>query len=124
MRLTPTTYAPHPVSLAKALAQSASHQGSLAGEKINSATQPSAPMEKFIIEIQDKSISNEIALDCVTRVIANGRVSTVGKRKQHCFLTTRGDIRIACVLNRKSERFVLWRELGDVRRDPVLARHS
>jgi hypothetical protein len=70
--------------------------------------------ERFILDIEE-GIPLEVALECAKVVIRTGRISTTNGQKHHCHHTSMkvggvGSIHVGVFLNRKSERFFIWRE--------------
>ena len=72
-------------------------------------------MSKIIIDNRSELVSDRSALRKVLEVLDMGKISDSGK--QHCYVTSfpwdaKGETRIivAAVLNKKSERFVIYDE--------------
>lgn len=70
-------------------------------------------MEKIHIEIRD-DIKPEIALSCVTRVVADGKISKGENGKMYyCWLTTfdttDGEIAVSTRQYRKNDCFIVWK---------------
>lgn len=77
------------------------------------AIEPNAPprqASRYIVEILD-DIEAPIVFALVHSVLELGLISTTAGKPHHCHLTTfENGIRIDCILNRKSERFVVYKE--------------
>ena len=69
-------------------------------------------MRKLIIQIENKEITDGLALDAVRLVVGGGKVSGCEDKKQYCYLTTFRDgsgVKSVGVTRNKSgsERFVV-----------------
>ena len=69
-------------------------------------------MSKIIIENRT-DMDDSFCMGLVQRVVNDGRVSNYGK--QYCYLTTfhlsgKGEINVSASLNKKSDKFIVWRE--------------
>lgn len=77
------------------------------------ALEPNSPPKqasRYIVEILN-DIDPALAFALVHSVLELGCISTTAGKPHHCHLTTfENGIRIACILNRKSERFVVYKE--------------
>lgn len=62
---------------------------------------------KIIIENKSEKADDETALERVSKVISEGRVSN--NNKQYCYLTVFDDgICVSASLNKESDKFVVW----------------
>ena len=68
-------------------------------------------MDKIIIKNNTDLLLQDV-LPFVNNVISSGKISTTGKGKQYCFLTTFDyedmEIHVACDLNKKSDKFTIY----------------
>lgn len=74
---------------------------------------PVPETEKFIVEIRD-GINPQHAFELLVLVLKEGRVSTTNGKAHHCHhiagTIDGNEIHVACILNRKSERFVIYKD--------------
>lgn len=77
----------------------------------NTPTEPVT--ERHIVDIRD-GIKPKLAFTLVLNVIGDGRRSHTRGIKHHChhtgFTVDGVKLHVACILNRKSERFVVYKE--------------
>ena len=71
-------------------------------------------MSKIIIENIHETIPDNIALECVMHVIADGKISGEGDKAQYCFhstFTIKPDgvkVHVAASKNKASDKFVVY----------------